>query len=162
MIMKYIQNVDIPEEEVLKDMKDDSLMGEIPNDEAFISSPNQIQEWLDANKVDYISSITEPIDIETLNIEEFITSNLKQNYPIMVEWLAYAGHWTVIIGYDSNNCDELCNHTLIMADPFAYGCNPEVGYHIVSVDQFLCMWRDCDILPPEQRYFNYFIIKDYH
>ena len=72
----------------------------------------------------------------------FVTSNLKDNTPIMVENVEWGGHWRIIIGYDNMNTANTGDDVLIFADPFDKADHLQDGYTIVPAEKFFYMWFD--------------------
>jgi len=94
------------------------------------------------------SSLTEP-EIATLH---FLKHQIKNGNPVMVEWVDWAGHWQVAIGYDDVGTPaEVSDDVLIMADPYDTSDHLQDGYAIVQADRFQSMWFDHDLLPKNQR-----------
>ena len=96
---------------------------------------------------------------DPLKFKEFVESNLKDNTPIMVEWIDWAGHWSNIIGYDTMGTDEFGDDVLILADPYDTSDHAQDGYHIYPAERFFYMWLDKNILPEEQGVQQWLIAK---
>ncbi|CAK0740515.1 conserved hypothetical protein [Gammaproteobacteria bacterium] len=114
----------------------------------FGTSTRQMVNYLKSNGWNVRSSLTEP-RIGSLN---FLRNQIKKGNPIMVEWIDWAGHWQVVIGYDdmgttSNQSDDV----IIMADPYDTSDHLQDGYYIVPADRFQYMWFDHNLLPKGQR-----------
>lgn len=90
---------------------------------------------------------------------EWIINNLKNNTPIMVEWIDWAGHWSNIIGYDTMGTDSFGDDVLILADPYDTSDHLQDGYHIVPAERFFYMWFDKSILPQDQSVQQWLIAK---
>lgn len=94
------------------------------------------------------SSLTEP-NIATL---KFLKKQIKIGHPIMVEWIDWAGHWQVVIGYDDMGThDNVSDDVLIMADPYDTTDHLQDGYTIVPAERFQYMWFDHNLQPKNQR-----------
>ena len=72
----------------------------------------------------------------------FVTTNLKDNTPIMVENVEWGGHWRIIIGYDTMNTANTGDDVLIFADPFDKADHLQDGYTVVPAEKFFYMWFD--------------------
>ena len=72
----------------------------------------------------------------------FVTTNLKDNTPIMIENVEWSGHWRIIIGYDTMNTTNTGDDVLILADPFDKADHLQDGYTIVPAEKFFYMWFD--------------------
>ena len=73
---------------------------------------------------------------------KFVSTNLKDNTPIIVENVDWGGHWRVIIGYDTMGTEHAGDDVLIMADPFDTSDHLQDGYNILSAERFFYMWFD--------------------
>jgi Peptidase_C39 like family len=82
--------------------------------------------------------------------KDWVIDNLKNNIPIMVEWIDWGGHWHVIIGYDTMGTDSIADDVIIFADSYDTTDHVQDGYYIFSAHRFFYMWFDKDILPKEQ------------
>ncbi|MFR2664341.1 MAG: C39 family peptidase [Clostridium sp.] len=81
---------------------------------------------------------------------DWVITNLKDNTPIMVEWIDWAGHWSNIIGYDTMGTDSFGDDVIILADLYDTSDHMQDGYHIVPAERFFYMWLDKKILPEDQ------------
>ena len=82
--------------------------------------------------------------------KEFVISNLKENTPIIVEWIDWGGHWQNIIGYDTMGTDKFGDDVLILADSYDTSDHSQDGYYIYSAQRFFHMWFDKNMLPKNQ------------
>ena len=73
---------------------------------------------------------------------KFVSGNLKENTPIIVENIDWGGHWRVIIGYDTMGTKHTGDDVLIMADPFDTTDHLQDGYNILGAERFFYMWFD--------------------
>lgn len=73
---------------------------------------------------------------------KFVKAKLDANTPIMVETVDWAGHWRVIIGYDTMGTDFTGDDVLILADPYDTGTHFQDGYTAVPAEKFFYMWFD--------------------
>jgi hypothetical protein len=98
------------------------------------------------------SSITEgrlgdgAIFEDYFSFRKWVIENLKKSIPLMVEWLDWNGHWTVIIGFDIVD-EECCDDVVVMADPYDTTDHYCDGYRIVSAERFYSMWCDAVLFP---------------
>lgn len=98
---------------------------------------------------------------DTMNeFREFVVSNLKKGYPILVESVYYGGHYQVIIGYDKRSeNDEYKHDILIFADSNDSTDDYRDGYNYFSAYKFYKMWFDDRFFPENQRIQPYILIK---
>jgi predicted double-glycine peptidase len=66
---------------------------------------------------------------------EYIKNTLKKNLPIVILSNDWAGHYTVIIGYDDMGNDNMADDVLIIADPFDTTDHICDGYTIWSFER---------------------------
>lgn len=78
----------------------------------------------------------------------FVKKQLAAECPLLVEWSAWGGHWTVIIGCDDMGTPEISDDVLIMADPYDTTDHCQDGYVIISLERFFYEWFDAGILSP--------------
>lgn len=83
--------------------------------------------------------------------KDFVLGYLRQNVPIMVENIAWGGHWRVIIGYDTMNTATTLDDVLILAESYDIGDHRQDGYNIESAAQFYQTWFDHNMLPENER-----------
>jgi hypothetical protein len=79
---------------------------------------------------------------------DFVKSRLEADCPLLVEWSAWGGHWTVIIGYDDMGTPAIYDDVLIMADPYDTSDHLQDGYAIVPAERFFYEWFDAGVLSP--------------
>jgi hypothetical protein len=89
---------------------------------------------------------------EQAEFTEWVIGHLKNNTPIMVEWIDWLGHWQVIIGYDTMGTETLGDDVLIFADPYDTSDHLQDGYYLFNAERFFYMWADAFILPETQMY----------
>ncbi len=78
----------------------------------------------------------------------WLTEQLKQNRPVLVEWSDWDGHWVVIIGIDNNGTPDFCgDDILIFADPYDTSDHWQDGYSIAPLERFFYSWKDRAIAP---------------
>lgn len=100
------------------------------------------------------SSLFEP---KTASLK-FLRNEVEKGNPVMVEWIDWAGHWQVVIGYDDMGTpDDPADDVLIMADPYDTSDHLQDGYYIVPAQRFWHMWFDHNLLPKEQRHRQWII-----
>lgn len=142
-VLYYYGNRDFDEETLVKLMKTEPRTGtSLGNMVNFFKSIG----WNVSSRLD-----TPPF--ENYNaFKKFITSNLNQGKPIIVENVDYGGHWRVIIGYDTIGTENLYDDVLIFANPFDTSDHNQNGYSIESFDKFFSMWFDHCMLPQNERH----------
>lgn len=101
-----------------------------------------------------------------MDFRDWVITNLKNNIPIIVEWIDWNGHWQVIIGYDTIESDGsgyegLRDDVIILADPDDTTDHMQDGYYIYSAERFFYMWLDNDKLPTNQKNQQWIIAKPY-
>lgn len=80
-----------------------------------------------------------------------LRESLRRGIPIMVENVAWGGHWRVIIGYDTMGTETTLDDVLIMADPYDTCDHKQDGYVVNNGEKFYSMWFDHSMLPEDQR-----------
>jgi hypothetical protein len=112
------------------------------------TSTEQMVNYLKAHGWNVRSSLSEP-KVASL---KFLKRQVAKGNPVMVEWVDWAGHWQVVIGYDDMGTpNDESDDVLIMADPYDTSDHLQDGYAIVQADRFQYMWFDHDLLPKGQR-----------
>ena len=111
------------------------------------TSTEQMVNYLKSTGWKVRSSLTEP-KVASL---KFLERQIKKGNPVMVEWVDWAGHWQVVIGYDNMGTADEADDVLIMADPYDTSDHLQDGYGIVQADRFQYMWFDHNLLPENQR-----------
>lgn len=78
----------------------------------------------------------------------WLTTQLRQNRPVLAEWSDWDGHWVVIIGIDNNGTpDHYGDDILIFADPYDTSDHRQDGYSIAPLERFFYSWKDRAIAP---------------
>jgi hypothetical protein len=96
--------------------------------EALGTSTEQMVNYLESTGWTVRSSLTEPKAASL----KFLKRQIAQGNPVMVEWVDWAGHWQVVIGYDDMGTpDEVSDDVLIMADHYDTSDHLQDGYYIV-------------------------------
>ncbi|MCI6273001.1 MAG: hypothetical protein MR601_08660 [Erysipelotrichaceae bacterium] len=90
---------------------------------------------------------------------KWLTTHLKANRAIMVEWSDWNGHWQAIIGYDNNNTPSLSDDTLIFADPYDTSDHSQDGYYVFPLERWFYMWHDRSIATKPLQLQPYIIIE---
>ena len=72
---------------------------------------------------------------DEIQFSQYIKSSLKNNEPIIILSNDWAGHYTVIIGYDDMGTDIIEDDVVIVADPFDTSDHICDGYVIWSYDR---------------------------
>lgn len=89
---------------------------------------------------------------------KWLTDNLTNNRPIMVEWADWDGHWQAIIGYDNNGTPEIGDDILIFADPYDTSDHMQDGYYYYPLERWFYMWSDLSIGETPYQLQQYIII----
>lgn len=77
------------------------------------------------------------------NFITWVRTHLDAGTPIMVDWLDWAGHWQVIIGYDTMATDDnFGDDVIIVADPYDTSDHYQDGYFTIPAERFFWMWRE--------------------
>ena len=149
MVLDYYGENDISEEElsVELDVRTDSNPRE---DGGFGCSTEALANIFRSRgfSVQASTDRKEPYFATVESFAEFVSGSLKQNSPIMVENVAWGGHWVVIIGYDNMGTDTVCDDVLVFADPYDTSDHKQDGYVIKSFERFYYEWFDAGILHP--------------
>ncbi|MDH4274504.1 MAG: C39 family peptidase [Gammaproteobacteria bacterium] len=112
------------------------------------TSTEQMVNYLTSTGWSVRSSLTEP----TVASLGFLKKQVEEGNPVMVEWVDWAGHWQVIIGYDDMGTPDIeADDVLVMADPYDTTDHLQDGYGVVQADRFQYMWFDHNLLPENQR-----------
>ena len=82
---------------------------------------------------------------------KFVWDSLGAGKPIMVENVDWAGHWRVIIGYDTMGTESSLDDTLILVDPYDTCDHKQDGYVVANGEKFYSMWFDHHLFPKKQR-----------
>jgi hypothetical protein len=112
------------------------------------TSTEQLVRYLEATGWVVRSSLREPNKASL----KFLQQQLQHGNPVLVEWVDWAGHWQVVIGYDdlgTPNAEE--DDVLIVADPYDTTDHRQDGYGLVPAQRFNYMWFDHNLLPEGQR-----------
>ncbi len=84
------------------------------------------------------------------NFTTFVRSNLDAGTPILIDWLDWAGHWQVIIGYDTMGTPDLFgDDVIIVADPYDTSDHYQDGYFTIPAERFFYMWKEGIYTGPE-------------
>jgi len=81
---------------------------------------------------------------------DWVLETLRQGCPIMVEWIDWGGHWSVIVGYDTLGTDIASDDVVLLADPYDTTDHRQDGYTVVPAERFYYMWFDAHYLPDDQ------------
>jgi hypothetical protein len=112
------------------------------------TSTAQLVTYLTSHGWTVRSSLSEP-KIASL---QFLKREIGKGNPVLVEWVDWAGHWEVVIGYDDMGTpDQQGDDVLIVADPYDTTDHLQDGYSFIPADRFQYMWFDHDLLPEGQR-----------
>lgn len=77
------------------------------------------------------------------NFTNWVRTYLDDGTPIMIDWLDWAGHWQVIIGYDTMGTDDhFGDDVIIVADPYDTSDHYQDGYFTIPAERFFYMWRE--------------------
>ena len=101
---------------------------------------NVTSSLTEADKDGY--SFTDPEEFKN-----WVIKNLKNETPIMIEWIDWAGHWQDIIGYDTMGTDDFGDDVIIFADAYDTSDHDQDGYYIYPAERFFYMWQDRNVLP---------------
>ena len=92
------------------------------------------------------------------NFTTWVRTHLDEGTPIMIDWLDWAGHWQVIIAYDTMGTDDnFGDDVLIVADPYDTSDHYQDGYYTVPAERFFWMWREGVHEGAEPEYFPWVI-----
>ena len=68
--------------------------------------------------------------------EQSVIDFIDRGIPILVDWVDWAGHWQVIIGYDDMGTADTQDDVLIVADPYDTTDHNQDGYGIYPAARF--------------------------
>ncbi len=155
MILNYFNDYSMNEKDIFEKVKCKQPGGtKIENIAKFFKENNYIIE----TSIEQTRKQSGKI-FDTMNeFKEFIISNLKNGYPIMVESVYYGGHYQVIIGYDERG-DNYKNDVIIFADSNDSTDDYKDGYNYFSAYKFYKMWFDDRFFPENQRIQPYILVK---
>lgn len=92
----------------------------------------------------------------------WLTAQLQQNHPVLVEYSSWDGHWVVVIGIDNNGTPDFYgDDTLIFADPYDTTDHWQDGYSIDSLERFFYCWKDRAIAPKPYQ-LQPFLVVEHH
>lgn len=90
---------------------------------------------------EYVSSHTlRPAQADMLCVTD-LYAYIDAGLPVMVGWLEWGGHWTVLIGYDDMATADADDDVLVMADPYDTFDHCQDGYTLAPAAQFERLWR---------------------
>lgn len=89
---------------------------------------------------------------------KWLTDNLNEGRPIMVEWGDWDGHWQVIVGYDNNGTPSIGDDILIFADPYDTSDHWQDGYYYYPLERWFYMWKDRNVAPKPYQTQPYIIV----
>lgn len=73
----------------------------------------------------------------------WVKGNLASNTPIIIDWVDWAGHFQVIIGYDDMGTpDHFGDDVIIVADPYDTSDHKQDGYFVLGAERFFYMWYE--------------------
>lgn len=142
VVKYYKQNILHSEAEVCKYMSTNSTNG--------TSLKGMIAYFKHLNW-DVKSAITHNSPSTYSDFLKFVTDNLENDTPIIIENVDWGGHWRVIIGYDTMNTQNTHDDVIILADPFDTSDHLQDGYNITSAERFFYMWFDHQLYPKNEQ-----------
>ena len=140
-VLKYFGRDDFDEPALMKALKTNPKIG--------TSLSNMIKFFKSLGWNVHSSLDAPPMD--GLAFQKFVTENLTQGNPIIVENVEWGGHWRVIIGVDTLGTEISYDDVLIFADPYDTSDHNQDGYTTGSLDRFYYMWFDNCMLPKRER-----------
>ena len=93
-----------------------------------------------------------PVLYSPIDFKDWMIRNLKENIPVMVNWIDWGGHWQVIIGYDTLGTESVSDDVIIFADPLDTTDHKQDGYYIFSAERFFYMWFDPEVTKSYQQW----------
>ena len=150
MAIHYLDGTILDEEEVAKKAKTDNITGTLAKDMdkaiselgySFDSKFNYTEENLPSR--------------DEILFSKYIKESLKNNESIIVLSKDWAGHYSVIIGYDDMGTDVYYDDIIILADPYDTSDHISDGYTIFNFQRFYAqMEGDVFDFEIEKLYFN--------
>lgn len=103
------------------------------------------QKWdvVSSYDLDYDKDGAPMLEVEkgkTLYLEETIPYYLNKGMPIIIGWQEWAGHYQVVIGYDTMGTEATQDDVIIFADPYDTTDHLQDGYVIQSYERFIYDW----------------------
>lgn len=81
------------------------------------------------------------------DLAEFITTQLKNGKPIIMESIEWGGHWMVLIGYDNMGTPEvMLDDVLVFADSYDTSDHCQDGYYTISFERYVSRWFDDQVM----------------
>ena len=94
---------------------------------------------------------------EPEEFKHYVIDCIDRQIPVMVDWVDWAGHWTVIIGVDTCGTEESYDDVLIFADPYDVTSHCQDGYYTFSLEHFFYMWREGPCAEKKEPYLQPFV-----
>lgn len=79
----------------------------------------------------------EPVSVTPEPLYRYIDAG----FPVIVGWMEWGGHWSVVIGYDTMGTASYDDDVLVMAEPYDTFDHCQDGYTTVAADLFMAQWR---------------------
>ena len=150
MAIHYLDGTILDEEEVAKKAKTDNITGTLAKDMdkaiselgySFDSKFNYTEENLPSR--------------DEISFSKYIKESLKNNESIIVLSKDWAGHYSVIIGYDDMGTDVYYDDVIILADPYDTSDHISDDYTIFNYQRFYAKMKgDVVDFEIEKLYFN--------
>lgn len=96
--------------------------------------PLQMVKWLQTHGMEVSAGINGNLSM--------IRESLKKGQPVLVEWIDWGGHWTLIVGYDDKNTADTSDDVLYFADPAGNTDSPDSLLNTFNAERFASMWFD--------------------
>ncbi len=120
-----------------EDVDEMELASSVGTSPIYGTNVRQIKKYLRSTKKFYVEcSIDANKNKSKFQRLEHIEETVSSGVPVMVEWITWGGHWSVVVGSTENN--------LIISDPYD-------GEYQIDKEKFLSMWFDRKLLPPSER-----------
>lgn len=85
-------------------------------------------------------------------LAQFMTDQLKNGYPILMENVEWGGHWMVLIGYDNMGTpDIMLDDVVVFADPYDTSDHCQDGYYTMSFERYVSQWFDHQVMGESEK-----------
>lgn len=93
------------------------------------------------------------------DLAQFMTDQLKDGYPILMENVEWGGHWMVLIGYDNMGTpDIMLDDVVVFADSYDTSDHCQDGYYTMSFERYVSQWFDHQVMGENEKNQQYVTI----
>ena len=131
MILEYYGRRDEWNEESLANLREDHSEQHIGT---CLEQAIDIFEAAGGFELETTYDYSDSLDAITLS---FIKERIAAGIPILIGWNDWAGHWQVIIGYDTMGTEYEGDDVIIVADPYDTTDHNQDGYGVYGAERFI-------------------------